>query len=51
MLKQRFVSLFLLGCAGMAAQAADYPIKQIRLVVPVADLDLGGHFGSGRHFV
>ena len=36
MLKQRFVSFLLLCCAGMAAQAADYPVKQIRLVVPFA---------------
>ena len=36
MLMQRFVSLFLLCCAGMVVQAADYPAKQIRLVVPFA---------------
>jgi hypothetical protein len=36
MLMQRFVSLFLLCCAGMVVQAADYPVKQIRLVVPFA---------------
>ena len=36
MLKQRFVSLLLLCWAGMAVQAAGYPVKQIRLVVPFA---------------
>ena len=36
MLKQRFMSLLLLCCAGLAVQAADYPVKQIRLVVPFA---------------
>jgi tripartite-type tricarboxylate transporter receptor subunit TctC len=36
MLKQRFVSILLFCFASMAVQAADYPVKQIRLVVPFA---------------
>ena len=36
LLRQRFVSFLLLWFAGLSAQAADYPVKQIRLVVPFA---------------
>ena len=36
MLTQRFMSLLLLCFASVFAQAAEYPVKQIRLVVPFA---------------